>query len=204
MIVGYLRESKQHNDCLSQKTQIQSKFKEEPIVFFSDIISGFSEIKERTGYKLMLSFIENNNNIDIIVNSLDRLGRGKELLNSVIDNLLLKLNINKIISIREHLEITKDNRYFLKDYIDALGTIGYWEVHLLQIRLNEGRNAYIQNGGKLGRKVGYTKPKDEYAKEYSDAITLLNKGYTIRYVAKVVGVSPTTIQRIKNMFVSSV
>lgn len=67
-------------------------------------------------------------------------------------------------------------------------------------RLNSGRDSYIKNGGKLGRKPGSVKTSEQKREEYKEVISLLKKGYAIRNVAKLSGVSVSTIQRIKKEF----
>ena len=64
--------------------------------------------------------------------------------------------------------------------------------------LNSGRDSYIKNGGKLGRKPGSVKTSKEKREEYKEVISLLKKGYAIRNIAKLSGVS--TVQRIKKEF----
>ena len=70
-------------------------------------------------------------------------------------------------------------------------------------RLNSGRANYIAKGGKLGRKVGSTKTEEKKREEYKEVIQLLKKGYSIRNVAKLQGLGISTVQRIKNQFISS-
>ena len=67
-------------------------------------------------------------------------------------------------------------------------------------RLNSGRDSYIKNGGKLGRKPGSVKTSEQKREEYKEVISLLKKGYAIRNVAKLSGVSTSTVQRIKKDF----
>ena len=67
-------------------------------------------------------------------------------------------------------------------------------------RLNSGRDSYIKNGGKLGRKPGSVKTSEQKREEYKEVISLLKKGYAIRNVAKLGGVSVSTVQRIKKEF----
>ena len=70
-------------------------------------------------------------------------------------------------------------------------------------RLNSGRANYIAKGGKLGRKVGSTKTEERKREEYKEVIQLLKKGYSIRNIAKLQGLGISTVQRIKNQFISS-
>ena len=67
-------------------------------------------------------------------------------------------------------------------------------------RLNSGRDSYIKNGGKLGRKPGSIKTSEQKREEYKEVISLLKKGYAIRNVAKLSGISVSTVQRIKKEF----
>lgn len=67
-------------------------------------------------------------------------------------------------------------------------------------RLNSGRESYIKNGGKLGCKVGSVKTTEQKREQYKEVISLLKKGCAIRNVAKLGGVSTSTIQRIKKEF----
>ena len=68
-------------------------------------------------------------------------------------------------------------------------------------RLNSGRDSYIKNGGKLGRKPGSVKTSEQKREEYKEVISLLRKGYAIRNVAKLSGISVSTVQRVKREFV---
>ena len=69
-------------------------------------------------------------------------------------------------------------------------------------RLNSGRANYIANGGKLGRKVGSIKTTEQKQEQYKEVILFLRKGYSIRNVAKLSGVSVSTVQRLKREFIS--
>ena len=73
-------------------------------------------------------------------------------------------------------------------------------THRIVYRLNSGRDSYIKNGGKLGRKPGSVKTTEQKREEYKEVISLLRKGYSVRNVAKLSGVSVSTVQRIKREF----
>ena len=84
--------------------------------------------------------------------------------------------------------------------ITVLAEFSNIERSNIQYRLNSGRKQYVANGGKLGRKVGYRKTDDEMKEQYKNAIALLKKGYSVRAVAKLEGLSHTTVQKLKNKF----
>ena len=67
-------------------------------------------------------------------------------------------------------------------------------------RLNNGQDSYIKDGGRLGRKPGSVKTSEQKREEYKEVISLLRKGYSVRNVAKLGGVSSSTVQRIKKEF----
>ena len=85
--------------------------------------------------------------------------------------------------------------------IATLSTCAQLERDSIKFRLNSGRAQYINNGGKLGRKKGSVKTKEQKEKEYKEVLGFLNKGYSIRVTAKLTSVSIATVQRLKNEFI---
>ena len=67
-------------------------------------------------------------------------------------------------------------------------------------RLNSGRDSYIANGGKLGRKKGSCKSTERKKEEYKEVISFLKRGYSVRNTAKLSSVSVSTVQRVKREF----
>ena len=67
-------------------------------------------------------------------------------------------------------------------------------------RLNSGRDNYIANGGKLGRRKGSCKTTERKKKEYKEVISLLKRGYSVRNTATLSNVSISTVQRVKREF----
>ena len=86
--------------------------------------------------------------------------------------------------------------------VTVLAEMANIERSNIQYRLNSGRANYISNGGKLGRKTGSTKTKEKKREEYKETIILLKKGYSVRNIAKLQGIGISTVQRIKNQFLS--
>ena len=62
----------------------------------------------------------------------------------------------------------------------------------------DGRTA--NKGGKVGRKKGSVKTLEQRVEEYSDIITYLKNGYSIRVTAKLTEKSISTVQRVKKDF----
>ena len=79
--------------------------------------------------------------------------------------------------------------------IATLSTCAQLERENIKFRLNSGLKTYVAKGGKVGRKKGSVKTKEQRAEEYSDIITYLKKGYSIRDTAKLSDKSVSTVQR---------
>ena len=93
---------------------------------------------------------------------------------------------------------------FLTIFIAVLGTGAEMERENIKFRLNSGKEKYIAEGGKVGRKKGYQKPDEKLQEEYAGVIKQLRKGYPIRMIAKSEGVGVSTVQRMKKKFIDNV
>lgn len=85
--------------------------------------------------------------------------------------------------------------------VTVLAEMATIERSNIAYRLNSGRANYIANGGKLGRKAGSIKSMDKKKEEYKEVISLLKRGYSVRNVAKLSGISASTVQRVKKDFI---
>ena len=83
-------------------------------------------------------------------------------------------------------------------YLTPLFDISYARIY----RLNSGRESYIANGGKLGRKKGSVKTTEQKKEEYKEVISFLKRGYSVRNTATLANVSVSTVQRVKREFCS--
>ena len=84
--------------------------------------------------------------------------------------------------------------------IATLSTCAQLERDSISFRLNSGRKQYIENGGKLGRKKGSVKSREQKEKQYKEVLTYLQKNYSSRVTAKLTNVSIATVQRLKTEF----
>ena len=85
--------------------------------------------------------------------------------------------------------------------VTVLAEMATIERSNIAYRLNSGRANYIANGGKLGRKAGSIKSMDKKKEEYKEVISLLKRGYSVRNVSKLSGISASTVQRVKKDFI---
>ena len=169
---------------------------------FAEHISGVKRIEERAVLQECLDYCCKHGIQILLLSEISRLGRSTlQVLRS-----LEKLHEAKVCVFIQNLGI-----YSLQAdgtvnplasiLITVLSEFANIERSNIQYRLNSGRKQYIANGGKLGRKKGYRKTDEELREHYKSAIARLKKGYSVRAVAKLEGISHTTVQKLKNRFI---
>lgn len=171
------------------------------IKIFEEHISGAKRNEERPILCECLDYCIDNKVDTLLISELSRLGRN---VDEVLANVKrCKDNNLNIYFQKENLSIFQADgtkNPFLNIFISVLGTCAEMERENIKFRLNSGRAKYIADGGKLGRKEGYRKPKEQKEVEYKEVIKELKKGTSVRRTAKLCDVSVSTVQRIKAEF----
>lgn len=169
---------------------------------FEEHISGGKSNKERPLLQEALAFSLDNHIDIILISELSRLGRRcDEILETI--KFLKDHHINCYF-LKEQLSIFspdgKENPY-LTIMCAVLGTAAELERETIYYRLKSGRDKYVRDGGKLGKPKGAgKKTKDKLATEYKSVLKNLKAGQSVRNTAKITGVSPSTVQRVKKEF----
>lgn len=165
-----------------------------------DKISGTVPFKDRPQAKILIDQIESGLVKEVIVEELSRLGRhtgdcittlewmDEKGVNVFVRNLGVQSRPNG-----------KKNPIWnvITSVISSLYAL---ELDSIKERTSVGRQIYVQKGGILGRKVGSTlsdrdfieKPKAKKILEY------LDKGWTLREIAKQVDASTKTVMKVKS------
>ena len=165
-----------------------------------DKISGTVPFKDRPQAKILIDQIESGLVKEVIVEELSRLGRhtgdcittlewmDEKGVNVFVRNLGVQSRPNG-----------KKNPIWnvITSVISSLYAL---ELDSIKERTSVGRQIYVQKGGILGRKVGSTlsdrdfieKPKTQKILEY------LEKGWTLREIAKQVDASTKTVMKVKS------
>jgi DNA invertase Pin-like site-specific DNA recombinase len=165
-----------------------------------DKISGTVPFKDRPQAKILINQIEAGIVKEVIVEELSRLGRhtgdcittlewmDEKGVNVFVRNLGVQSRPNG-----------KKNPIWnvITSVISSLYAL---ELDSIKERTSVGRKIYVQKGGVLGRKVGSTlsdrdfieKPKAKKILEY------LEKGWTLREIAKQVDASTKTVMKVKS------
>jgi DNA invertase Pin-like site-specific DNA recombinase len=166
-----------------------------------DKISGTVRFKDRPQAKILIDYIQQGIVTEVVVEELSRLGRhtgdcvttlewmDEKGVNVIVRNLGVQSRPNG-----------KKNPIWnvITSVIASLYTL---ELDSIKERTSVGRQIYVQKGGVLGRKVGSTlsdrdfieKPKTKKILDY------LDKGWTLREIAKQVDASTKTIIKVKKV-----
>lgn len=170
---------------------------------FEEKISGAKKNLERPVLSECLEYCFSEEIGILLISEFSRLGRN---VDEVLKNVMLckerKLNV---YFQKENLSIFDNSgreHPFLTIFIAILGTVAAMERENITYRLQSGKAQYIAKGGKLGRKEGYRKPKEEKEQQYAGVLRLLGKGYSMKVISKLEGVSISTVQRLKKEFMS--
>lgn len=168
---------------------------------FEEHISGAKKNSERPVLCECLDYCIGNGVHILLISELSRLGRN---VDEVLENVKrCKDNNLNIYFQKENLSIflpdgTKNP--FLNIFISVLGTCAEMERENISFRLNSGLQRYKENGGKVGRKVGSVKSKEQKQAEYAKVIRSLRAGKSIRDTAVLCDVGVATVFRVKKEF----
>ena len=125
---------------------------------FEEHISGAKKTKDRPVLSECLNYCFNNNVDTLLISELSRLGRN---VDDVLANVqLCKEHHLNVYFQKEQLSIFNSDgkeHPFLTIFIAVLGTCAEMERENIKFRLNSGKEKYIAEGGKVGRKEGYRK-----------------------------------------------
>ena len=164
---------------------------------FSEKISGAKKVEERKAMKELLDFTSKEKVDKILIYECSRLSR------RAVDFLqLIETFTERGISVyilQNGLEtMLPDGRVnpIATLVLGILAQFNAMERGLIRSRMQSGYSNYRANGGKVGRKDGYTKSTEAYKEEYAEELRLLKRGYSLRNISKLTGTSVTTIRKV--------
>ena len=167
---------------------------------FAEKISGAKKNQDRDELIKMIDFVKNNQIEKVLVTEMSRIGRDTlqvlqtiELLNQ--NKISLYIQNYNIETLTHEKEISPMSQFL----VTILAEVARMERKTIRERVASGYENYRNAGGKVGRKVGYTKSDDEIKEQYIEDIKLLKKGYSLRNIYKITGTSTNTLQKIKKL-----
>lgn len=164
---------------------------------FTDVCSGSIPFGDREEGKKLLTAIEGLKINHVSVHSIDRLGRN---LLDILHTLELMENYGVTVKV-DNLGIesrvkNKPNAAF-KLIISVLANISEMERETMLERQREGIAIAKAKGKYKGRVRGTVQTKMEFLSKYPQVIKFLKQEHSIRNSAKLAGVSPSTVQKVK-------
>jgi DNA invertase Pin-like site-specific DNA recombinase len=166
-----------------------------------DKISGTVPFKDRPQAKILINQIELGLVKEVIVEELSRLGRHTGDCISTLEWMDEK-GVNVFVRNLGVQSRPNGKKNPIWNVITSvISSLYALELDSIKERTSVGRQIYVQKGGILGRKVGSTlsdrdfieKPKSKKIKEY------LDKGWTLREIAKQVDASTKTVMKVKSI-----
>ena len=200
-VVIYARVSTATQDYDRQLVELREyarKMEYDVVSEFTEKVSGAKKVEERTQMMELLSFVEGNKVDKVLIYECSRLSR------RAVD----------FLTIIEHLTVMKVSVYILQNGLETLlpnGTpnpiaqlvmgilaqFNSMERSLIRSRMESGYNHYRQQGGQVGRKVGYRKSEEQMKADYAKEIQLLKKGLSLRNISAITNTSVNTLRKLK-------
>ena len=168
---------------------------------YEEHISGATKNENRTVLMECLDFCVSQNANFLLLSELSRLGRSTlQVLKSL--EMLHEAGVSVYIQNLGiyTLQPNGEPNPIASIMVTVLAEMANIERSNIVYRLNSARDSYIANGGKLGRRKGYSKTTERKKEEYKEVISFLKRGYSVRNTAKLSSVSVSTVQRVKREF----
>jgi DNA invertase Pin-like site-specific DNA recombinase len=189
----------QENDSQIKELQNYAKSKGIQVVkVFQEKKSGAKPLEEREELTKAIAYLDNHNDVKkVLVWEFSRIGRKVTEVKRIIE-----LFHNRKVSVYiknfdiETLDNNGKESPMSSFMISILSAVYEMEKANIKQRLDRGYNAHRENGGKVGRKIGYVKPITE-TKNYKTIVDMLNKGNKLKDIVKATEVSPNTIRKVK-------
>lgn len=172
----------------------------EIVKIFANKISGMKQNEERSEITDMIQFVKANHVDKVLVLEISRLGRNTLEALKVIE----LLNQEKIcLFVKNYAIETLDEAGNINPMAQFLITIllevARMERNTIRQRMESGYRNHLNNGGSVGRKVGYRKSDEAIKEEYKEEIKLLKKKISLRNVYKLTGTSINTLRKLQSL-----
>ena len=202
-VVIYARVSTTGQDYQRQLSELRgyaSRMNYEVIHVFAEKISGAKKVAEREALTDLLKYVEENEVDKVLIYECSRLSRRAVDFLQVIEHLTERgVSVYIYQNGLETLLPDGSPNPIAQLVLGILAQFNSMERGLIRSRMQSGYNHFRQQGGKVGRKVGYRKSEDELRAQYSKEIQLLRKGLSLRNIAAITGTSTGTLQKIKKI-----
>ena len=165
---------------------------------FSEKISGAKKVEEREALLDLLDYVSAHPVDKVLIYECSRLSRRVADFINIVDK-LNELHISLYIHQNGLETLQADGKVnpIAQLVIGMLAQFNSMERSLIRSRMESGYNNFRNNGGVVGRKVGFRKSDEAMREEYKEESRLLRKGLSLRNVAKITGTSINTLRKVK-------
>lgn len=182
---------------LAELKQYADRMGYDVVKTFSEKISGTKKLEERQAMTELLNYVEINKVDKVLIYECSRLSRRAVDFLSIIETfnekkISLYIHQNGLETLLPNGEINPIATLVL----GILAQFNSMERSLIRSRMESGYNNYRNNGGVVGRKVGYRKTSEQMKEEYAEEIRLLKKAYSLRNISKITHTSVNTLRKL--------
>ena len=200
-VVIYARVSTATQDYDRQLVELKAyarKMEYDVVAEFTEKVSGAKKVEERTAMTELLSFVEGNKVDKVLIYECSRLSRRAVDFLTIIEHLTaMKVSVYILQNGLETLLPNGQPNPIAQLVMGILAQFNSMERSLIRSRMESGYNHYRQQGGQVGRKVGYRKSEEQMKADYAKEIQLLRKGLSLRNIQAITSTSINTLRKLK-------
>jgi DNA invertase Pin-like site-specific DNA recombinase len=205
-VVIYTRVSTQGQEYERQLAELRdyaARMNYEVVEEFSEKVSGAKRVEEREALMSLLRYVEAHKVDKVLIYECSRLSRRAIDFLTVIEHLSsLKVSVYILQNGLETLMVDGSVNPIASLVLGIIGQFNSMERSLIRSRMESGYKHYRQQGGQVGRKVGYKKSDDDMRQQYSKEIQLLRKGLSLRNIQAITSTSVNTLRKLKAIAMS--
>ena len=201
-VIIYARVSTKTQDYDRQLVELREyarKMEYEVVAEFTEKISGAKKVEERQALIELLAYTETHKVDKVLIYECSRLSRRAVDFLSVIENLTAKrISVYILQNGLETLLPNGQPNPIAQLVMGILAQFNSMERSLIRSRMESGYNHFRQQGGQVGRKVGYRKTDEQMRADYPKEIQLLKKGLSLRNIQAITQTSVNILRKLKN------
>lgn len=201
-VIIYARVSTKTQDYDRQLVELREyarKMEYNVVAEFTEKISGAKKVEERQALMELLAYVEQHKVDKVLIYECSRLSRRAVDFLSVIENLTAKrISVYILQNGLETLLPNGQPNPIAQLVMGILAQFNSMERSLIRSRMESGYNHFRQQGGQVGRKVGYRKTEEQMRADYPKEIQLLKKGLSLRNIQAITQTSVNTLRKLKN------
>jgi len=167
---------------------------------FKESISGYTKaIEDRPELAKALKYLEKNNIKVVMVHEISRLGRRTAEVLTLLENLKGKGIKVYVKSLDILINGNGATEAINKLIITLMADLARMESDQMSFRIISGLQERKRKGLAIGRQYGTKESGDKFLAKHKSVIKYLKKGESIRWIATKLRLSPTTVQKVRNL-----